>query len=167
MPFTYSFYTTQFTTIQEVIAHMQQLNQSLQHSNLHNLRVFNTTYLLITQAVYTKFGQQYFDDDKRMAQFDILFAQYYFDALYNFANNQPCAPAWQLLFTQCQKNKLMQWQYLALGVNAHVNNDLPLTLHDFQPEHTYLHDFQKINQLIYQCIPEVVHSFQEQNYIIN
>jgi hypothetical protein len=146
---------------------MQQLDQALESTELRSLRSFNTTYLIITQNVSARFGKHYFDSDHRMQIFDILFAKYYFDALYHFVRHRTCAPAWELLFTQCQKNKLMRWQYLALGVNAHVNNDLPLALQASNFGQAYYTDFQKINQIIYQSIPSVVRSFQEQNYIIN
>ncbi|GIW59345.1 MAG: hypothetical protein KatS3mg087_0411 [Patescibacteria group bacterium] len=105
MPFTYSFYTTAFATIHDVIHHMQQLDQALESTELQNLRAFNTTYLIITQSVSAQFDKHYFDSDHRMQVFDILFAKYYFDALYNFVHHQPCAPAWELLFSHCQKKQ--------------------------------------------------------------
>lgn len=163
MPFDYRFYSASFSDIRDVIAHMQQLSQALAHTELHNLRAFNTTYLIITQAVAQKFGQHFFANDRNMEKLDLIFAQYYFDALFAYTQGNTCAPAWRLLFDSCKRNNLHQWQYMGLGVNAHVNHDLPFTLRNADLGPSYLSDFNKINGILFQQIPSVVHSFKEKN----
>lgn len=165
--FTYRFYTQQFSNITEVIAHMQQLNKTLVDTNLHNLLAFNNTYLIITQAVFQEFGTQFFQDNQRMEKLDIIFAKYYFDALHDYVQGAECAPAWKMLFDACKRNNLYQWQYMALGVNAHVNNDLPFTLYDANFGPDYQTDFNRINRILFQQIQNVVRSLNEKNHVLN
>jgi hypothetical protein len=146
---------------------MEYINNALISTHLFNAIIFNKTYLIITQAVAKEFGSEYFDDDSIMEQFDITFAKYYFNALNNYINNQNCPPSWKILFDSCQNNNLMQWQYMALGVNAHVNNDLALALHEANYGQSYKNDFIKVNDIINKQIPKVVHSFSETNTYIN
>ncbi len=50
---------------------------------------------------------------------------------------------------------------MALGVNAHVNNDLPLVLQGCQLGNEYKSDFKKINTVIAQQLHDVFNSLHE------
>ncbi|MDQ3099265.1 MAG: DUF5995 family protein [bacterium] len=162
--FTYSCFKKNYNTIQDVIIQMDALNNELLHSNMQNLRAFNTTYLIITKAVEARLGSGYFEDDASMPLFDIIFAQYYFYALKDYLQDKEVAPAWRILFDACKKNNLFQIQYMAIGVNAHVNNDLPLSLSDMDKNN--YQDYLKINHVISNAIPEVISSIKEKNIVI-
>lgn len=115
-------------SIPDVISEMRKLSSELAETNLANVKAFNQTYLIITRAVYSKFGSSYFQDEDKMTTVDITFFRYYQTPLTKYQLGESVPPAWQSLFDFAQKNSSYQFVYMALGVNAHVNNDLPPTL---------------------------------------
>lgn len=159
--FQFTSYQTKCNTFAEVEKQMESLHQELLGSSLENLRAFNSTYLIITKGVIARIGTNFFNNDNAMELFDTRFAQYYFDALKNYCDSRPTARAWEILFDSCLNNNLFQFQYMALGVNAHVNNDLALTLYDIKVND--YHDYLKINDVIAQSISSVVLSFHEKS----
>jgi hypothetical protein len=59
------------------------------------------------------------------------FADYYFNALTHFDTlEETSPPAWRLAFQAARNPKLQAVQHLFLGVNAHINFDLVLSLID-------------------------------------
>jgi hypothetical protein len=165
--FTYQCHRKEFANIQEVIQQMQELNQELSDTDLRYLIPFNETYRIITSAVCNKLGTHYFDNDLLMQQFDIAFSHYYFNALHGYVNQTNIAPSWKILFEACRYNRYPQFIYLALGVNAHVNNDLPQTLYDVVKSNTYAHDYSLINRVISNELSTVIHSFHEESQYLN
>ena len=164
--FSYLCYRNTFSSISEVITHMKDLDQELSGTNMQNLIAFNHTYLIITEAVAEQLNKAYFSDNSLMEEFDIQFARYYFDALKSYIDNTKVPEAWKILFDLCKKNSSYQFVYMALGVNAHVNNDLSQSLHDIITDMDYKDDFDKVNILIRQQIPLVVASLHEQSLIL-
>jgi hypothetical protein len=150
---------------------MQQINQEVKGTKMHNLHAFNTTYLIITQAVTKKLGTRYFSDDALMETFDCNFAEYYFTAYEKYQSKVEIAPAWQSHFDQVKSKFGLQIKNMALGVNAHVNNDLPQTLYDTLKDlpaekvAAYKEDFTKINEVIADQLPLVIQSLQENKII--
>lgn len=163
-----SFFSTykDITQVDEVIAFMESLNRELEASDMKNLRAFNTTYLIITRAVNKKVNDGYFMYPDVMKKVDVIFAHYYFDALAQFVHQQHCPDAWKLLFEQSRENNYHQYIFMALGVNAHVNNDLPQSLKDANVGEEFFDDYEKVNGIIKSSLKEVVNSLQEQNIAI-
>ncbi len=159
--FNYSFYKDSHSSIEEVITHMVELDNELHGTTLENLCAFNTTYLIITRAVAGRLGKNYFEQDSLMQKFDIIFAQYYFDALSGYISGKSIAGAWLILFDACERDSCLQSQYMALGVNAHVNNDLAFSLREMEDNNQ--NDFLKINFVIRQSLSEVILSLNEKN----
>lgn len=157
----------QCSSIADVIQELKYINQISKDTSFENIFAFNNTYLIITEIVKAKMDTGYFDDDKRMEKFDIIFAQYYFDALHSYLEGATCPSSWRVLFDAAKSNTSMQWQYMALGVNAHVNNDLALALYDADFGSQYKNDYLKVNTIIFKTIKQVVESFTEMNPIIN
>jgi len=72
-----------------------------------------------------------FADPPWVAGLMLRFADYYFDALKCYDQEPIQAPAaWQQAFGGAQQPKLHVLQNLLLGINAHINYDLPLALYD-------------------------------------
>jgi len=159
--FQFKTFNQKLDSIQSVIAQMQSLDQELSNTNLQNLKYFNTAYQIITQNVANQFQTNYFQSDTNMQNFDICFAKYYFNALNSFINLGKSDPAWQLLFENCSKNNLIKTQYLALGINAHVNNDLAFAIDDTKNNLVPETDYLKINQIIRDSIRQVFTSYKE------
>lgn len=164
--FLYTFYKSSFRSVPEVIEHMEELQEKLSGTDLTNLRAFNKTYLIITQNVYRKIGTGYFAFDDSMTAVDINFACYYFRALKTYISGGKPPPAWKILFDQCKRNSHYQFIYMALGVNAHVNNDLAQSLLDVVKNEAYKVDFDTVNTIIHESISEVIRTLQEQSRMI-
>ena len=137
------------------------------HTKLQNLTAFNHTYLIITKNVYSKLDKNYFQNDALMEKIDINFVNYYFRALNNYLDKKNCPPAWKILFDSCVEDNKFQFIYMALGVNAHVNNDLPQTLHDVMQRSRFQYDYLLINEIIKYSLHEVVRSLHEKNRLMN
>lgn len=163
--FTYKSYTSSFSDIPAVMNHMRIVQEELESSQLHNLGFFNKTYYIITKNVYTKISSAYFQYPLELRQLDINFAKYYFDALKQFADTQTTTPAWQTAFISCKKNNSIPLIYMALGVNAHVNNDLGMSLYDTINRNDYKKDYDKVNAIIYESLDEVINELQLQYYL--
>ncbi len=154
-------------TIKEVIEELKYLDDGLRNTDLQNLIAFNHTYLIITRNVFKRFGKNYFQNDDLMERIDVNFGNYYFSSLKKYLKNKPCPPAWKILFDNCIKDNKFQFIYMALGVNAHVNNDLPQTLDDVMKGSRFQYDFLLINEIIKHSLHEVVRSLHEKNRAMN
>lgn len=159
--FQYNCFEANHSSIYDVIAQMEALQTELQVSSLANLKYFNKTYLLITQTVHKGMQENKFQDNARMEHFDIQFARYYFTALKSYTQNKPTPPAWQTCFEYCSNPHVSPTIAMALGVNAHVNNDLPQTLQDCNFKEGYKSDYNKVNQEIRSQIPDVIRYLQD------
>jgi hypothetical protein len=135
---------------------MRELQNELGGTDLANLQFFNITYLIITQSVYAKSKTHFFENEIIMKDLDINFAKYYFDALKDYADGKKTTPAWQVFFDFCKQNTSIPLIYLALGVNAHVNNDLGFSLFDVVNDTDFTSDFNKVNPVISASLDTVV-----------
>jgi hypothetical protein len=92
--------------------------------------VFATTYLTLTQAM-----RGMLDTDPGLVQFrdylyteDALFADFYFDTVHSWENGDPVPPAWRIAFQQAASGQITGAQEMLLGINAHVQNDMPFVI---------------------------------------
>lgn len=154
--FRYKSYKNKFQDIPAVMDHMLELQNELRRTDLSNLQFFNKTYFIITKSVYAKFSTGFFSSETTMRDLDINFARYYFDALKMYIDNKPTTPSWEVMFDFCKKDDSLPLIYLALGVNAHVNNDLGMSMYDVVKSEDFKSDFFKVNPVIYKSINEVI-----------
>ena len=90
------------------------------------LRAFLGTYQRTTLAVGKAVDDGYFEDPAWVEQWDVVFAQLYLDALdTHLAGGTPSRP-WRLAFDA--PPDLNALRHVLLGINAHVNYDLPQAL---------------------------------------
>jgi hypothetical protein len=97
----------------------------------HNA-IFPMAYLRMTQTYgYTRDIPGYYQDVPYMNHMDAVFARYYTDAYYNWANgNRSDVPQSWLYALDASKNKTVTGAGdLFLGMNAHINRDLPFVLY--------------------------------------
>lgn len=165
--FQYHTYKKKFDSVEDVIHHMEELQKELAGTDMQHLRAFNQTYLIITKNVFKKIGTTYFNDDQTMINVDRNFASYYCNALYMYTSGKTPPPAWRILFEQCRTTPHFQFIFMALGVNAHVNNDLALSLYDVIKNDKFKKDFDQVNTIIHTSLREVVFSLQEDTAILN
>lgn len=109
---------------------MQNLLQEWEVAN-DQRAVFLSCYLLMTSNMVVALDQGEFKDIKWVDRLLHRFAGYYFEAVTNYEQDSPATPAvWQLTLDASKNPKTMVLQNLFLGVNAHINYDLILTLRE-------------------------------------
>ncbi len=92
---------------------------------------FLSCYRAMTSNMLTSVQRGDFHDAAWVERLLHRFAEYYFDALRCHEEGSPSTPAvWKVTFEQTAKPETMVLQRLFLGVNAHINYDLVLTLVD-------------------------------------
>jgi Family of unknown function (DUF5995) len=106
--------------------------------------LFLSCYLMMTRNVLTAIQENEFHDSTWVDALLHRFAGYYFDALEAYQRDvQQAPPVWQMAHTAAIQAQGLPLQELLLGVNAHINYDLVLTLVDIlQPEWDHLTDEQ-------------------------
>ena len=112
--------------VDELVARMAVLLSRLEADG-DPARFFLATYLRITRAVRTALDDGLFEDPSWVATWDIDFAGLYMDALEAYRRDPATAPMpWRQAFGA--KPTLRPQAHVLLGVNAHINYDLPQSL---------------------------------------
>jgi hypothetical protein len=95
-------------------------------------RYFLSTYTRTTQAVAAALDDGRFEDPPWVEEWDVVFADLYLDALRAYRRDRDCAPRpWRLAFEAAPA--LPPIAHLLLGMNAHINYDLPQSLIEMIP----------------------------------
>ncbi len=100
--------------------------QSCTHSS-----IFALAYTRITQTYgWARDIPGYFEDVPYINHMDAVFAKYYTDAYYAYQDgNRSTVPvAWQKAFDAARDKRVTGIGDLLLGMNAHINRDLPFVL---------------------------------------
>ena len=112
------------------ISHMQTQTEQWQEI-ADDKALFLRCYMMMTGNVLAAVNQQEFNDPLWVSTLIERFADYYFVALRAYENDPASAPAvWQVAHNAAHDPKISAMQKLLLGVNAHINYDLVLTLVD-------------------------------------
>lgn len=124
-----------------------------------NRAVFATTYLMQTRAtaeLLAKPGS--FEDQAYMTRLALRFVQYYLDAYdaYEQGDRAKVPEPWRRAFDLATQKKTLVIEDLALGINAHINHDLPraLAVTGARPG-AHARDFDKYNALLFANIDDV------------
>jgi Family of unknown function (DUF5995) len=112
----------QASTIGEVVDELQQRIDALSHDQVHR-RTFIKTYQRTTQAVGEAVDAAFFEDPEWVVRWDIAFAELFIVAHDADQAHGPVPRPWRLAF-QADPN-LPTIVHLLLGMNAHINYDLP------------------------------------------
>lgn len=155
------FDSKQLNNIDDVLESLQLLERDLALMNLPYLSNFNYTYIIITRNVRHALKNGLFDDTNFLNRFDGQFAYYYTNALRQYLEGKKIAPAWQKAFENAKQEKCSPLTVMALGVNAHVNNDIPQVLLDTEANPEHYMDFLKVNEIIKYSIDEVIDELDE------
>jgi hypothetical protein len=97
----------------------------------HNA-VFALTYLRVTEEYRrTIESPTFFDDTSFVNHEDAVFARYYFAAYDAWTRGRTAevAPAWRIAFDAASDRSVSAYGNLLLGINAHVQRDLPFVLY--------------------------------------
>ena len=115
---------------------------------------FAFTYLLTTEEYRSAVEDPaFFSDNAFINHQDALFADYYFDQYDDFHAGRvdEVSPAWRIAFQTAKDQKVSALGNVLLGMNAHVNRDLPFVLAEIglvkpdgtsrKPDHDRVNDF--------------------------
>ncbi len=91
-------------------------------------RFFHETYLRTTMAVANALNDQAFVDPEWVEVWDTAFAQLYLDALDQWRSGQTPPGPWAVAFRDTSQPRLPPLRMVLLGMNAHINYDLPQAL---------------------------------------
>jgi hypothetical protein len=92
--------------------------------------IFATAYLTITEAMKGGLAAGRFGDNPWVAIYVRAFARLYVAAIYAYdqGDMENVPQAWRVAFDLCAAGDGLVIQHLVLGINAHVNHDLPFAL---------------------------------------
>lgn len=140
-----------YTTLDEALSALTVVDQTLREQ--HDRRaIFTTAYLVITGAINQRIKDSWFIDNEWVGQYAVCFANLYRHALLAYESGDlALAKAWRFSFDTSAHNRGLLLQDLLLGVNAHINYDLALALHevgiDPQRQERY-RDHTAVNQVL-------------------
>jgi hypothetical protein len=120
---------------------------------------FPAMYARITREVETAAAAGRFADGPRMEAFARAFAAWYPRVRHDPARVAGC---WRVAFDVAGDGRLMIVQHLLLGINAHVNHDLPQVVVALAPPGSDLADlradFDAVNDILAESLPMVLRS---------
>lgn len=108
--------------IAEMVANWEPLDSSCDAR-----AVFALTYLRTTEAFRTTLGTGFFDDEDVIINLDRVFADLFFDAIDGY-EERATPQAWTIAFDASKNGRTNAVQDVFLGMNAHVQRDLPVAL---------------------------------------
>lgn len=149
--------TTPAETIDDVI---QQLTAIVDWSKQNSSRIgyFAALYRKVTIQVKKGIEENFFDDGPRMERLNVIFANRYIHAYYQYLTGQLPTRSWMRAFDQTERWWPIVLQHLLLGMNAHINLDLGIAAAETVPveELSGLKgDFDKINQILASPVGDV------------
>lgn len=135
--------------IDEVVDQLERIALGYQEQ-ASPMGYFPALYRQVTMGVRDAIGRGVFDDADRMERFDVIFANRYFDALELWDTQaEAVARSWRAAFETAEKRPPHTVLHLMLGINAHVNLDLPVSAADVCPDDIMAlkDDFFRINDI--------------------
>lgn len=121
--------STPYQTIDEVVRDFAARETRLR--SLSDRRcIFLTLYGIVSSEIRSRLDQRYFTDNAWAHRYAVTFANLYREALerYDAGRLKEVPKAWRLCFDVAKAGNGLVLQDMFLGINAHVNNDLPHAL---------------------------------------
>jgi hypothetical protein len=113
--------------IDRVIDRLRRLRNRL---GCDHRAVFATTYLELTKQIREDLDRypDLFRDRRYLFAEDALFANVYFDTFRAYARGEDVPDAWRIAHETAASGEVNAAQDMLLGINAHVQNDMPYVL---------------------------------------
>ncbi|MEE3147871.1 MAG: DUF5995 family protein, partial [Bacteroidota bacterium] len=142
------------TTIDEVIEQLDAIILTEKQNN-SPMAFFPILYNQVTKRIKAGIEAEEFDDNARMEQLDVIFANRYIEAYQHYkAGNSP-TESWRNAF---KISEALVMQHLFLGINAHINLDLGIAAAETtgaQALADFERDFNKINEVLAAMVADV------------
>lgn len=119
---------------------------------------FAVLYQGVTQSVKEAIERRAFDDNPRMEQLDLVFAERYLDAYRAWRSAESPTSSWQATFDLSGRYWPIVLQHLLAGINAHINLDLGIAAAQVAPGDqlpSLKNDFNRINTILADLVEEV------------
>ena len=113
--------------VDETIVRMRALRRRL---GCDHRAIFATTYLLLTEEIRKTVVNEprFYRDNEWLIYLDVLFAKYYFDTTANYEAHRRVPEAWDIGFQTAAQGDANAGQDMLLGINAHVQRDMPFVM---------------------------------------
>ena len=144
-------------TIREMTRRFDPLASSCDHN-----AIFSLTYLRVTEEYRRTIDMPFFDDTPFVNHEDTIFAHYYFAAYDTWAAGDlaDVPPAWRIAFAAARDHEVSASGDLLLGINAHVQRDLPFVLYSIglvAPDGTSRKtDHDRVNEILNRVADDVI-----------
>ena len=128
------------------------------------LGYFAALYNRVTQRVREGVKNCEFEDNERMEQLDVVFANRYLAAYDAYHAGEAPSRCWLLSFEKARSPHPIVLQHLLLGMNAHIHLDLGVAAARTCPGKELMGlmgDFEKINEVLASLAPEVEQELSE------
>jgi hypothetical protein len=121
--------TGPYRSLDEVVTRLGTLERRFRQAG-DRRAIFLTLYGLVSSAMREQVRRQAFEDNAWVERYAVAFADLYRVALERYESTQTSLvpTAWRICFDAAKAGNGLVLQDLLLGVNAHVNHDLPLAL---------------------------------------
>ena len=159
----------ELSCVDRVIREMERRFQPLAGTCDHDA-VFSLVYLRTTEEFRRAVAEPgFFTDTDYLIRQDVLFADYYFRAYDAWAagDTRRVPEAWRVAFDASRHRAVSGLGNLLLGMNAHINRDLPFVLAELgltfpdgtsrKPDHDRVNDF--LRRIVEPAIAEVALRF--------
>jgi hypothetical protein len=117
-------------TMRCIDVEVRRLRRAQERWGCDHRAVFATTYLELTKTLRRVLRERphFLRYPKYLYVEDALFANVYFRAIRDARRGRPIAEAWRIAFEAAESADLNATQDMLLGINAHVQNDMPFVL---------------------------------------
>lgn len=120
--------------------------------NNSRIGYFAAVYERVTIEVDKNIDLKTFNYNDQMMRFDVIFAEYYLMAFESYMRGEPVSEVWKIAFDKTKDDRLSVIQHLLLGMNAHINLDLAVTVSNVSTPETLKdlkEDFFAINKILF------------------
>jgi Family of unknown function (DUF5995) len=116
-----------YETIDALLASMDRIEHSVLAAD-DPRRFFHNTYARTTRAVRDEILRGGFTDNAWVERWDVVFAGLYLRAFEQYEASGAAVGPWQVAFDRAKDTALPPLRHVLLGMNAHINYDLPQAL---------------------------------------
>jgi hypothetical protein len=141
---------------------VREMTRRLDRFGCDHNAIFSLTYLRVTEEYRRTIDGPFFDDTPFVNYEDTLFAHYYFAAYDAWAAGRiaEVPPAWRVAFNAAKARSVQGMGDLLLGINAHVQRDLPIVLYSIgltRPDGTSRKpDHDRVNVILNRVMDDIV-----------
>lgn len=153
----------QAATIDEVIVLLEEIIKASVNEE-SPLGYFASLYRKVTIKIKDGVANGVFQDGSRMEKLDVVFANRYLKAYYQYMAGQNPSVCWKFAFVKGGEYWPIVLQHLLLGINAHINLDLGVAAAQVCPGnaiHDLKTDFDKINEILSELVDDVENALSE------